>query len=165
MNEPLRVFILAFSVLAILVGTVAAKAGPSTNVRDQLASVEPAILADASQETEDRIGLTKPKRRDVQRGLTRLGFDTKANGKFDEPTRAVISRWQAARGYPETGFLNLAQHAALQAEIVSAAKASVSGTDKPDDAPPRRGGSSARHHRSNGGPGGLIGGVVGGIFR
>jgi hypothetical protein len=55
------------------------------------------------------------------------------------------------------------QHTALQAEIVSAAQASVSG--KPDDVTCRRGGSSARHHRNGGGPGGLIGGVVGGMFR
>jgi hypothetical protein len=151
--------------LAIFVGADVAKAGPSTTVRDQLASVDPAIFADATQETEDQIGLNKAKRRDVQRGLTRLGFDTKANGKFDKPTRAVISRWQAARSYPATGFLNLAQHAALQAEIVSTAHASSSGADKPDDVTRRRGGSSGRHHRSNGGPGGLIGGVVGGIFR
>jgi len=146
----LRVFILAFSVLVILAGANVAQAGPSTAERDQLASVDPAILADTSQQTEDQIGLNKAKRRDVQRGLTRLGFDTKANGKFDEPTRAVISRWQAARGYPETGFLNLAQHAALEAEIVSAARASASGTDKPDDATRRRGGSSDRHHRNGG---------------
>ena len=164
-NEPLRVFILAFSVLVILAGADVAKAGPSTAVRDQLASIDPAILADTTQQSEDQIGLNKAKRRDVQRGLTRLGFDTKANGKFDESTRAVISRWQAARGYPETGFLNLEQHAALQAEIVSAAQASSSGAGKPDDATHRRGGSSAGHHRGSGGPGGLIGGVVGGIFR
>jgi peptidoglycan hydrolase-like protein with peptidoglycan-binding domain len=161
MNEPLRVFILTFSILAILVGAEVAKAGPSTTVREELASVDPAVLADATQQTEDQIGLDKAKRRYVQRGLTRLGFDTKANGRFDEPTRAVISRWQAARGYPETGFLNTAQHTALQAEIGSAAQASVSG--KPDDATRRRGGGSARHHPS--GPGGLIGGVVGGVFR
>jgi hypothetical protein len=29
----------------------------------------------------------------------------------------------------------------------------------------RRGGGSARHHRNGSGPGGLIGGVVGGMFR
>jgi peptidoglycan hydrolase-like protein with peptidoglycan-binding domain len=158
-NEPLRVFILAFSVLAIFVGADVAKAGPSTTVRDQLASVDPEV--DASQVTEDQIGLDKAKRRYVQRGLTRLGFDTRVNGRFDEPTRAAISRWQAARGYPDTGFLNMVQHQALQAEIVSAAQASV----KPDDVTRRRGGSSARHHRNGGGPGGLIGGVVGGMFR
>jgi Putative peptidoglycan binding domain len=160
-NEPLRVFILAFSVLAIFVGADVAKAGPSTTVRDQLASVDPGV--DASQVTEDQIGLDKAKRRYVQRGLTRLGFDTKVNGRFDEPTRAAVSRWQAARGYPETGFLNMVQHQALLAEIVSAAQASVS--DKSDDVTRRRGGGSARHHRNGGGPGGLIGGVVGGMFR
>src|SRR6476646_1458172 len=148
MNEPLRVFILAFSVLAILVGADVANAGPSTTVRDQLASVDQWV--DTSQVTEDQIGLDKAKRRYVQRGLTRLGFDTKASGKFDEPARAAISRWQAARGYPETGFLNMVQHQALHAEIVSAAQASVSG--KPDDVTRRRGGGSARHNRNSGGP-------------
>ena len=127
----MRVFILTFSVLAVLVATEFANAGPSTTVRDQLASIDPAILGDATQGTEDQIGLDKAKRRHVQRGLTRLGFDTKANGRFDEPTRAVISRWQAARGYPETGFLNRVQHTALQAEIASSANASVSGTENP----------------------------------
>jgi hypothetical protein len=160
-NEPLRVFILAFSVLAIFVGADVAKAGPSTTVRDQLASVDPEV--DASQITEDQIGLDKAKRRYVQRGLTRLGFDAKVNGRFDEPTRAAISRWQAARSYPETGFLNMVQHQALQAEIVSAAQASVSG--RADDVGHRRGGGSAHHHRSDGGPGRLIGGMVGGMFR
>jgi peptidoglycan hydrolase-like protein with peptidoglycan-binding domain len=38
----------------------------------------------------------------VQRRLTGLGFDTKVNGRFDKSTRAVITRWQAARGYPKT---------------------------------------------------------------
>lgn len=157
----MRVFTLALLFLAILVGADAAKAGPSAIVRDQLAAVDPAILADATQETEDQIRLDKAKRRYVQRGLTRLGFDTKVNGRFDEATRAAISRWQGARDYPETGFFNVVQHEALRAEIISAAQANVSG--KRDDVTRRRGGGSARHHRS--GPGGLIGGAVGGMFR
>jgi peptidoglycan hydrolase-like protein with peptidoglycan-binding domain len=164
----LRVFIVALSVLGILVSADVAKAGPSTTDRDLLASVDPATLADeATQETEDQIGLDKGKRRDVQRGLTRLGFDTKVNGRFDESTRAVISRWQGARGYPKTGFLNTPQHKALQTEIVSAAHASFSDSDKSDDGHltrRRRGGDGAHHHRNGGGPGGLIGGVVGGLF-
>jgi hypothetical protein len=110
----MRVLILAFSVLGILVSTDAAKAGPSTTTRDVSASVDPAIFTDeATQETEDRIGLDKGKRRDVQRRLTRLGFDTKVNGRFDAPTRAVITRWQSARGYANTGFFNTPQHQAL----------------------------------------------------
>jgi peptidoglycan hydrolase-like protein with peptidoglycan-binding domain len=155
----LRVFIIALSVLGFLVSANVAKAGPSTAYRDLLASVDPAVVADdATQETEDQIGLDKGKRRDVQRRLTVLGFDTKVSGRFDESTRAVITRWQAARGYPETGFLNTLQHHALLTESASAAHAN-------DDRPARRsGGGSAHHHRSGGGPGGLIGGVVGGLF-
>ena len=155
----MRVFIIALSVLGFLVSANVAKAGPSTADRDLLASVDPAVVADdATLETEDQIGLDKGKRRDVQRRLTVLGFDTKVSGRFDESTRAVITRWQAARGYPETGFLNTLQHHALMTESVSAAHAN-------DDRPARRsGGGSAHHHRSGGGPGGLIGGVVGGLF-
>ena len=157
----MRVFILALSVLGILASANVAKAGPSTTERDQLASVDPATFAyEATQETEDQIGLDKAKRRDVQRRLTRLGFDTRVNGRFDEPTRAVITRWQAARGYPKTGFLDPLQHQALLTESISAAHAS-SGDRSDDGRPARR--SGARHHRS-GGPGGLIGGVVGGLF-
>jgi peptidoglycan hydrolase-like protein with peptidoglycan-binding domain len=163
----MRVLILALSVLGILVNADAAKSGLSTTTRDLSASVDPATFADeATQETEDQIGLDKRKRRDVQRGLTRLGFDTRVTGKFDDSTRAVITRWQGARGYPKTGFLNTLQHQELVTEIVSAAQASISGTEKSNGDHParRRGGDSARHHRSGGGPGGLIGGVVGGLF-
>ena len=161
----MRVLILALSVLGILASANVAKAGPSTTERDQLASVDPATFAnEATQETEDQIGLDKGKRRDVQRQLTGLGFDTKVNGKFDKPTRAVIARWQGARGYPKTGFLNTMQHQALLTEFVSAAHASYRTGDKSDDdhVARRRGGGGA--HRGGGGPGGLIGGVVGGLF-
>jgi peptidoglycan hydrolase-like protein with peptidoglycan-binding domain len=155
-----RVFILALSVLGILVSANVAMAGPSTTERDLVASVDPAIVADeATQETEDQIGLDKRKRRDVQRRLTGLGFDTKVSGRFDESTRAVIARWQAARGYPRTGFLNPLQHQAILTESASAAHASLS-----DDDHPVRRRRVAHHHHSGGGPGGLIGGVVGGLF-
>jgi hypothetical protein len=161
----LRVFILALSVLGILVSANVAKAGPSMTDRDLLASADPAaIVQDATQETEDRIGLDKGKRRDVQRRLTGLGFDTKVNGRFDKPTRAVIARWQAARGYPNTGFLSTPQHQALLTESVSAARASLDSRDKSEDRPARRRGGGARHHHSAGGPVALIGGVVGGLF-
>lgn len=163
----MRVLILALSVLGILVSADAAKAGPSTTDRELSASADPATFTDeATQETEDQIGLDKRKRRDVQRRLTGLGFDTRLNGRFDESTRAVIARWQAARGYPKTGFLNTQQHQALVTESVSAAHASIGSSDKSGDdhQARRRGGGGARHHRGGGGPGGLIGGVVGGLF-
>jgi hypothetical protein len=163
-DKPLRVFILVLSVFAIVVSANVAKAGPSTTNRDLLASADPATFVDeATQETEDLVGLDKGGRRDVQRRLTGLGFETKVNGRFDKSTRAVITRWQAARGYPKTGFLNTLQHQALQTESASSARASLIGDDKSaDDRPARRRGMS--HHRSGGGPGGLIGGVVGGLF-
>ena len=161
----MRVLILALSVLGILVSADAGKAGPSTATRDLSTSVDPAILADeATQETEDRVGLDKRKRRDVQRRLTGLGFDTKVNGKFDKSTRAVITRWQGARGYPKTGFLNTHQHQALLTESVAAAYASSSSSDNDRPARRRGGGGAQHHHRNGGGPGGLIGGVVGGLF-
>ena len=158
--KPVRVFILALSVVGVLVSANVAVAGPSTTERDLVASVDPAIVADeATQQTEDQIGLDKRKRRDVQRRLTGLGFDTKVSGRFDESTRAVIARWQAARGYPRTGFLNPLQHQAILTESASAAHASLS-----DDDHPVRRRRVAHHHHSGGGPGGLIGGVVGGLF-
>jgi len=108
----------------------------------------------------------------VQRRLTGLGFDTKVTGKFDEQTRAVITRWQAARGYPKSGYLNKLQHKALLTEIVSATTSASSSDD--EDRPARRrsgggggGGGGGRRHGGGGGgnPGAFIGGVVGGMFR
>jgi peptidoglycan hydrolase-like protein with peptidoglycan-binding domain len=163
----MRVLILALSVLGILVIADAAKASPSTTIRDLSASVDPATFTDeATQETEDQIGLDKKKRRAVQRRLTGLGFDTKVNGKFDASTRAVITRWQGARGYPRTGFLNSLQHQALLAETVSAAHADSGNSGSSDDGhrARRHGGGGAHHHRGGGGPVGLIGGMVGGLF-
>ena len=163
----MRVLILALSVLGVLISADAATGGPSTANRDLTASVDPATFTDeATQETEDQIGLDRGKRREVQRRLTGLGFANKGSGKFDESTRAVITRWQGARGYPRTGFLNSLQHRALLTESVSAARASSSSSDKSDDdgPPRRRDGGGAHHHRSGGGPVGVIGGVMGGLF-
>jgi hypothetical protein len=165
-EDAMRVLILAVSVLGILVSADTAKAGPSTADRNLPVTVDQVAFTDEpTQQTEDQIGLDKRKRRDVQRSLTRLGFDTRVNGKFDESTRAVIMRWQEARGYPKTGFLNTLQHQALLAETVSAAHADANSDNAGDGHPAHRpGGGGARHHRGGGGPGGLIGGVVGGLF-
>jgi Caspase domain/Putative peptidoglycan binding domain len=147
--------------------------GPSTTTRNLTTGVDPATFnEEANQTTEDQIGLDKGQRRDVQRRLTGLGFDTRVTGKFDEPTRAVITRWQAARGYPKSGYLNKLQHKALLTEIVSGTTSASSGDD--EDRPARRhsggGGGGGRHYRGGGGgggpnPGAFIGSVVGGMFR
>ena len=144
--------------------------GPSTTTRNLTTGIDPATFSEeSSQVTEDQIGLDKGQRRDVQRRLNGLGFDTKVNGKFDEATRAVITRWQAARGYPKSGYLNKLQHKALLTEIVSATTTASSSDD--EDRPARRrhggggGGGGGHRYHGGGGPGGLIGGVVGGMFR
>jgi Putative peptidoglycan binding domain len=164
-KQAMRVLIFTLSVLGVLVGVNAAKAGLITSPREVSAPVEPSALTDeATQQTEDPIGLNKGKRRDVQRRLNRLGFDTKATGKFGEKTRAAITRWQGAHGYATTGFLNTTQHDALLTESVSAAHASASDETDNDHPTSRRGGGAHRHRSGGGGPVGLIGGMVGGIF-
>ncbi len=140
--------------------------GPSTTTRNLTAGIDPATFSEeANQASEDKIGLDKGQRRDVQRRLTGLGFDIKATGKFDDATRAVITRWQAARGYPKTGYLNNLQHKALLSEIVATR---VSSSDESGDEGThhvRRSGGS-RHYRGGGGggPGGLFGNMMGGMF-
>jgi hypothetical protein len=140
--------------------------GPSTATRNLTTGIDPLTFTEeADQIAEDQLGLDKGQRRDVQRRLTGLGFDTKVSGKFDEATRGVITRWQAARGYPKTGFLNKNQLKALQSEIVATQVASA---DTSDDEPSYRarhsGGGGRHYHGGGGGGGGLIGGVIGGLF-
>jgi hypothetical protein len=141
--------------------------GPSTTTRNLTVGIDPATFnEEANQLTEDQIGLDRNQRRDVQRRLNGLGFDTKVSGKFDESTRAVITRWQAARGYPSTGYLNKLQHKALLTEIVATTQTSSS--DDSDDRPSRRR-SGGGYHRGGGGgglagPGQFFGGMARGLF-
>src|SRR5260221_467803 len=142
---------------------------PSTTTRNLTAGIDAATFTEeADQTAEDQLGLDKGQRRDVQRRLNGLGFDTKVSGKFDEQTRAVITRWQAARGYPKTGFVNALQLKALQSEIVSTRVASSD--DSSDDEPVHHarhsgGGGGGRHYsRGSGGPGAFFGGMMGGLF-
>jgi peptidoglycan hydrolase-like protein with peptidoglycan-binding domain len=156
----MRALIFAAAVLGVLAGANPAQAGLSTTPREVSAAVEPATVPDeATQETEDQIGLTKATRREVQRRLGKLGFETKVNGKFDDSTRASIARWQEEHDYPKTGYLNTAQHTALLNESVAAIETRKSDDDRPD----HRG---VRAHRSRGvgGPIGAIGGLMGGLF-
>jgi hypothetical protein len=156
------------------------ESGPKPDATRNLSTgIDPATFKDeANQTTEDQIGLDKGQRRDVQRRLTGLGFDVKATGQFDAPTRAVISRWQTARGYPKSGYLNKLQHKALLTEIVAAAPTASSDEEKPKRrAAPSQAQSQAqqapppqRHYNNNPGPdpagaGRFIGGVVGGMLR
>ena len=158
----------------------ALESGLSTTTRNLTTGIDPLTFTEeSSQTTEDQIGLDKGQRRDVQRRLTGLGFDTNATGKFDEPTRAVITRWQGARGYPKSGYLNKLQHKALLSEIVATTQTSSTDDDAKPAARARRsspagagGGGAAAVPRSTGGAdpgaafiGGMMGGVVGGMLR
>jgi uncharacterized caspase-like protein len=145
--------------------------GPSTTTRNLSAAIDPATFTEeADQTSEDQLGLSRGQRRDVQHRLTSLGFDVKATGKFDEATRAVLMRWQAARGYPKTGFLNTLEHKALLSEIVASQVAS--NDDDGDDEPHHYsrhhggGGGGGRHYYrgGGGGPGALFGHMMGGLF-
>ena len=161
-----------FKALA-LARLAAIKSGPSTTTRNLNSGIDPATFTDdASQLTEDQIGLDKGQRRDVQRRLTGLGFDTKVTGVFNEGTRSVITRWQAARGYPKSGYLNRLQHKALLAEIVAAAPTASSDEERPKRRAPSSGQaqSQPQRHYNNSGPdpagaGRFIGGVMGGMLR
>ena len=85
-------------------------------------------------------------------------------GTFNEATRSVISRWQAARGYPKSGYLNKLQHKALLSEILATAQSASDDEAKPTRRE-RRGGGGGHRRGGGGGPGGLIGGMMGGMFR
>src|SRR2546423_10777267 len=155
------------------------ESGPKPDATRNLSTgIDPATFKEeADQTTEDQIGLDKGQRRDVQRRLTGLGFDTKVTGQFDQATRGVITRWQAARGYHKSGYLHKLQHNAPLSELVAAAptassdgerpkrRATSSGQaqSQPQQAPPQR-----QYNNSGPDPAGagrFIGGVVGGMLR
>ncbi|WP_315764177.1 MULTISPECIES: caspase family protein [unclassified Bradyrhizobium] len=164
------------------------ESGSANNATRNVAKgVDLAVFTEeGSQVSEDQIGLDKSKRRDVQRRLTGLGFDTKMTGIFDDETRGVVKRWQAARGYPSTGYLTRLQHKALLAEPQPAPatasmsdpaakprRARPSGNVAAGSAPPP---SAAPVYRNpppdNAGNaagaafiGGMMGGVLGGALR
>lgn len=59
---------------------------------------------------EVAIGLNNAQRADIQRHLSRLGYDSgTADGLFGQRTRAAIAAWQAANDHPGTGYLTAAQ--------------------------------------------------------
>jgi uncharacterized caspase-like protein len=165
-----------FKALA-LARLAAIKSGPSTATRTLNAGIDPATFTDeATQLTEDQIGLDKNKRRDVQRRLTALGFDTKQTGAFDDETRSALKRWQTARGYPASGYLNKLQHKALLSEIVAAPATASDNSQKAArraaSAPAQSSQPAPAPQRSSPGDaagaafvGGVVGGMMGGMFR
>ena len=79
----------------------------------------------------------------------------------------MITRWQAARGYPKSGYLNALQHKALQSEILATRVASTGDDEEPAARPSRRrsAGNGGRHYHRGGGGGGGPGALFGGMMR
>ncbi len=168
-NYPNGVFkSLALARIAMLQG----KPDPNPNTTRNLSDA-----SSSDQVAEDQIGLDKGQRRDVQRRLSKLGFDLHVTGKFDDETRGVIKRWQAVRGYPDTGYLNKEQHAALisenlaaraPSEIEDSSSSSSSGDDSRSHHTRHYSGGGGRRtyaRGGSGGPGAFFGHMMGGMFR
>ncbi|MDU8927691.1 peptidoglycan-binding protein [Alisedimentitalea sp. MJ-SS2] len=98
----------------------APKASPAQPV---VAAVQPSVVPPkpnfvvATKLTENAMKLDRDKRREIQRRLTLLGFDTNGvDGVFGANTRTAISSWQEANGMPDSGFLSGTQLLALNQE-------------------------------------------------
>ncbi len=63
---------------------------------------------------EETLELSRDQRREIQRDLTVLGYNTRGvDGIFGQGTRRAIRDWQAATGLRESGYLNQIQIARL----------------------------------------------------
>ena len=75
-------------------------------------------IATDPERIETALSLTAAQRREIQRQLTFLGFNTRGiDGIFGPGTRSAIAGWQAGRGLPETGFLTAAQMGLLAQDV------------------------------------------------
>ena len=74
---------------------------------------------DKAREVEEALKLSREDRRDIQRDLSLLGYDTRGiDGIFGRGTRSAIRSWQKASGYEPTGYLSADQLAALRSAAV-----------------------------------------------
>ena len=85
-------------------------------------------------QVEADLRLRYDERRDIQRVLTRQGYDTRGvDGVFGDGTRSAIRAWQAAEDYTVTGYLNQPQTDILLGHRATAAQTTP---DAPDAAQP-----------------------------
>ena len=124
------------------------------------------FTAEASAATESDLLLDPQSRRDIQNRLTVIGFQTPISGQFTDTTRRSITRWQTARGYPQTGFLNKFQHQALLKESAAATTRPNTVTEQPRQQYQQQ---RPQPQQAVPGPdpfiGGIIGGAIGGALR
>ncbi len=72
-----------------------------------------AMLAEPNRDArlaEEKIGLSRDQRREIQRDLNLLDFNPRGiDGIFGPGTRGAITNWQQQNGFPQTSFLTLEQ--------------------------------------------------------
>ncbi|GAA6209169.1 peptidoglycan-binding domain-containing protein [Cognatishimia sp. WU-CL00825] len=67
------------------------------------------------QQAEQSLGLNRSQRRNIQKDLNTLGYNTRGvDGVFGPATRSAVAAWQADTGYEAHGYLNLDQLRDLQ---------------------------------------------------
>lgn len=83
------------------------------DAKDAIAAIEGDAAAQ-ERAAEEALNLGRDGRRQVQRNLSLLGYDPRGiDGIFGPGSRAAITAWQRAKGYPATGFLTRDQLGAL----------------------------------------------------
>ena len=79
-----------------------------------------AIIAEpnrADRLAEERLALTRDQRRDIQRNLSLLDFNTRGiDGVFGPGTRGAITNWQQQNGFTQTSYLTNEQINRIEAQ-------------------------------------------------
>lgn len=92
------------------------KATPQTT-QPQVAKPAATRSTDPAEQAENTLGLRREDRRQIQRRLTLLGYDTRGiDGLFGPASRRAIAAWQTNSGYASTSYLNAAQYRTLLTE-------------------------------------------------
>lgn len=118
----------------------AAQGAPSPGALDPVAAgPAPAPLwSPADATSEEALALARAERANVQRRLALAGFDPKGfDGVFGPRTRQAIRDFQAAWGYPVTGYLDGAVHAELEGRTEEAYAALASRAETRPRAAPK----------------------------
>jgi len=127
------VFVPLLTCAVIVWAAVAVAATNGTAGRRQQESATPAAPRDPTA-VEASLGLDRPTRRLIQRGLRNEGVDPgPADGLFGPRTRVAIRDWQRRRGAAPTGYLNGAEAERLQAAAVP--RLAVPDAPPPEEAP------------------------------
>lgn len=99
---------------------------PSGLFHDEARRRIQAILERPAREaeaTEQALNLSRDTRREIQRRLTLLGFDTRGiDGIFGRGTRQAIAAYQRSKGWIETGYVNRDQLATLRQDALRRAR-------------------------------------------